>query len=52
MPQPDAEGPISEVADSRRERCEILDLQAREVWQDLNPTPRFWWDELALAIRT
>jgi len=48
MPRLDAEERINEVPDPRRDRGEIIDLQAREVWQDLNPTPRSWWDDLDL----
>jgi hypothetical protein len=48
MPRLDAEERINEVPDPRRDRGEIIDLQAREVWQDLNPTPRSWWDDLTL----
>jgi len=48
MPPKGADEHINEVARPREGRGEIIDLQTREVWQDRNPTPRSWWDELAL----
>lgn len=46
--QPAAVDPINVVASPRESRGEIIDLATREVWQDWNPTPRSWWDGLAL----
>jgi len=33
---------------AREPRCELLDLEKREVWQDCGPTPREWWDAVEL----
>jgi hypothetical protein len=39
---------INAVPNPREGRGEIIDLTTREVWQDRNPTPRAWWNELSL----
>ncbi len=33
---------------AREARAEVVDLSKREIWQDLDPTPRSWWDALEL----
>jgi len=48
MQPPGAEDHINSVPNPREDRCEIVDLSTREVWQDQNPTPRDWWDGLSL----
>ena len=39
---------VNAVPNPRESRGEIVDLSTREVWQDFCPTPRSWWDGLAL----
>jgi hypothetical protein len=36
------------VEHPRESRGEIIDVTTREVWQDVDPTPRAWWDSLEL----
>lgn len=39
---------LNEMPSPREGRCEIVDVSTREVWQDLEPTPRAWYDDLKL----
>lgn len=52
MPRPGSGSPSGEpanrIASPRRARCEIIDVATREVWQDVDPTPRRWWGDLTL----
>jgi hypothetical protein len=45
---PDRIRELNWVPDPRKSRCEIMDTATREVWQDCNPTPRQWYDDLQL----
>lgn len=38
------------VRSPREQRCEILDIDTREVWQDSEPTPKDWYEEAELAL--
>lgn len=39
---------LNRLPDPRIPRCEIIDITTREVWQDLNPTPLDWYEEVVL----
>jgi hypothetical protein len=40
---------LNAIVSPRESRGEIIDTATREVWQDESPTPREWWDAVALG---
>ena len=48
-PSPEDLARINACHKVRESRCEIVDSSTREVWQDFEPTPRQWYDDLEPA---